>query len=73
MSCSLLREYFDLEFSLVEMPGGGKPDAERIIDDFVLFCMMVGNDFLPGKCIANVILIHQLVPCRILWLSMDGD
>lgn len=47
----LLREYFEVEFALVEhlpwAPGGG-PDVERVVDDFVLFCMLVGNDFLPG-------------------------
>ncbi|KAF4659387.1 hypothetical protein FOL47_007603 [Perkinsus chesapeaki] len=35
----VLREYLSLEF--------GKEDLERVIDDFVLFCMLVGNDFLP--------------------------
>ena len=47
----LLREYFEVEFSRVPpLPwaGGGAPDVERVVDDFVLFCMLVGNDFLPG-------------------------
>ena len=42
----LLREYLEVEFKL---PGlSFAYDPERLIDDFVLFCMLVGNDFLPG-------------------------
>jgi 5'-3' exonuclease len=44
---SLLREYLELEFSGIPTPF--PLDAERVVDDFVLFCMLVGNDFLPGK------------------------
>jgi 5'-3' exoribonuclease 1 len=43
---SLLREYLELEFSGIPTPF--PLDAERLVDDFVLFCMLVGNDFLPG-------------------------
>jgi len=46
-ACSLLREYLELEFSNVRTPGFTL-DLERIVDDFVLFCMLIGNDFLPG-------------------------
>lgn len=43
---SLLREYLDLEFSsLSTMPF--EYDLERIIDDFILMAIFVGNDFLP--------------------------
>jgi 5'-3' exoribonuclease 1 len=46
---SLLREYIELEFAACL---GGKLsfplDVERVVDDIVLFCMLVGNDFLPG-------------------------
>lgn len=43
---SVLREYLALDCR----PEGELPfpyDPERVIDDFVLFCMLVGNDFLP--------------------------
>jgi len=42
----LLREYLELEFADVATPF--PLDIERIVDDFVLFCMLIGNDFLPG-------------------------
>lgn len=48
----LLREYLELEFRNPALPFDY--DVERIIDDFVLFCMLIGNDFLPGT----------LLPCQ---------
>ncbi|KAF9953306.1 5'-3' exoribonuclease 1, partial [Modicella reniformis] len=44
---SLLREYLDLEFNSLESTLPFPYDLERIIDDFVLMCLFVGNDFLP--------------------------
>lgn len=50
---SLVREYLDLEFSsLRNLPSPSSAptfqyDLERIIDDFILLCIFVGNDFLP--------------------------
>lgn len=47
---SLFREYLDLEFSSLREPDSQLPfayDLERIIDDFILLCIFVGNDFLP--------------------------
>ena len=41
----LLREYWELEFSTIATPF--PMDVERIVDDFVFFCMLIGNDFLP--------------------------
>lgn len=43
----LLRDYLDAEFA--GSVQGFPYSAERVIDDFVLFCMLVGNDFLPGE------------------------
>lgn len=43
----LLREYLDLEFRDVEPQLSFPYNLERVIDDFVLLAVFVGNDFLP--------------------------
>lgn len=50
MHLSLFREYLDLEFSSLKTATPALPfeyDLERIIDDFILLNIFVGNDFLP--------------------------
>ncbi|CAI2164057.1 10835_t:CDS:10 [Funneliformis geosporum] len=47
MHLSLMREYLDLEFSVLRDKLPFNYDLERIIDDFVLLALFVGNDFLP--------------------------
>lgn len=44
---SIMREYLDLEFSPVAGRIDFHYDLERIIDDFILMSIFVGNDFLP--------------------------
>ncbi|ODO06774.1 hypothetical protein I350_04133 [Cryptococcus amylolentus CBS 6273] len=44
---SLLREYLNLEFSSLQHEIPFEYDLERIIDDFILMAIFVGNDFLP--------------------------
>lgn len=46
MLCRLMRDYLLLE---LQAAGLQHFDVERVIDDLVLFCMLVGNDFLPCK------------------------
>ncbi|GAA5907315.1 hypothetical protein JCM6882_002805 [Rhodosporidiobolus microsporus] len=50
MHLSLFREYLDHEFSSLQTLSPPLPfayDLERIIDDFILLNIFVGNDFLP--------------------------
>ena len=45
----VLREYLAFEFRQESFAGplSFQWDLERIIDDFIFLCMLVGNDFLP--------------------------
>ncbi|KAJ1650416.1 exonuclease II Exo2 [Dispira simplex] len=44
---SLLRDYLRLEFTHIRKKLRFKFDLERIIDDFILIFMLLGNDFVP--------------------------
>lgn len=47
MHLSLFREYLDLEFKEIRHTLNFEYNLERIIDDFILLAILVGNDFLP--------------------------
>ncbi|KAI7852090.1 XRN 5'-3' exonuclease N-terminus-domain-containing protein [Circinella umbellata] len=47
MHLSLLREYLDLEFVSMKDSLPFKYDLERVLDDFILLALFVGNDFIP--------------------------
>jgi Xrn1 helical domain len=49
----LLRDYLELEFQQPAEALGFTFELERVIDDFVLFCMLIGNDFLPCEALHN--------------------
>lgn len=42
-----MREYLDLEFCEIETILPFDYSLERVIDDFILLAVFVGNDFLP--------------------------
>jgi 5'-3' exoribonuclease 1 len=43
-----MREYLDLEFRDIEPVLPFEYSLERVIDDFILLAVFVGNDFLPN-------------------------
>ncbi|KAI8099060.1 exoribonuclease 1 [Halteromyces radiatus] len=48
MHLSLLREYLDKEFRSLDGVLSFDYNLERILDDFILLALFVGNDFLPN-------------------------
>ena len=42
-----IEEYLINEFKCLEQSVPFEYDVERVIDDFILLCFFVGNDFLP--------------------------
>jgi 5'-3' exoribonuclease 1 len=42
-----MREYLDLEFNSIVESLSFEYNLERVIDDFVLLAVFIGNDFLP--------------------------
>lgn len=46
---SLLRQYLDCEFiDIKEIKENPKYNKERFYEDFVLLCILLGNDYIPG-------------------------
>ena len=42
-----MREYLNLEFHDIQAKLSFEYNLERVIDDFILLAVFVGNDFLP--------------------------
>lgn len=54
ISIETLREYIDLEMKPIKNQLKIPYDLERIIDDYVFFCIFVGNDFLPSLPLLDI-------------------
>ncbi|RCH92340.1 hypothetical protein CU098_000601, partial [Rhizopus stolonifer] len=48
MHLSLMREYLEMEFRTISDSLSFPYDFERVLDDFILLALFVGNDFLPN-------------------------
>jgi len=82
---SILRDYLHLELQVLYAPmqeAGLTYDLERLIDDFVLLCYFVGNDFLPhlpaldirtGGLDAMIRIYKRLLPGWGAYLTNSGD
>lgn len=57
---SLLREYLELEFQALKETIPFEFKMDNIIDDWVLMCFLVGNDFLPH--LPNLHIAHNALP-----------
>jgi 5'-3' exoribonuclease 1 len=52
---NIVREYLNLEYSEIEKEMKNlKYSIENIIDDFLLICFFIGNDFIPRLYCFNI-------------------
>ena len=75
---SLLREYLALDFLgdfYLEDRAGSSSLLDRVIDDFVLFCFLVGNDFLPHLPFGEIGEggLNKLFECYKLLMKAKGE
>lgn len=58
---NVLREHLELEYGRI-IGGLEWFDLERVIDDFILMCFLVGNDFLPRimRCLYETLKIPSI-------------
>ena len=55
----LVRDYLELEFQNAALPFPFS--LEHVVDDFVLFCMLIGNDFLPCESHYSVLTSYTAI------------
>lgn len=71
-----MREYLELEFLDVKDKLQFNYDIEKVIDDWIFMCFMVGNDFIPH--LPNLHINSDALPtlykayCQIL-PELDGE
>ena len=68
----LVRDYLELEFRSAAASAPFGFDLERVIDDFVLFCMLIGNDFLPCARALSLLSRCLVVPSG-SWVHKSGS